>query len=284
MEVCRIGSSLDDSFHDPLVNVEGATYGLCLTRLHEPITNPTSDQPSAMPIREPSILPSQSPSPDQSSACQEFKEEMTCRENGCAFFAEEKSCETSCLVHENTWAFLEQIGGEYTGHSDAQCMTRCLNTPDCAVYSIFMEVCRIGSSLDDSFHDSLVNVEGATYGVCSTFLHEPTNSPTSDDPSEMPTRSTTADYPTAAPSYDAPNAEFLNSMGKLLERDPSATRFVKVGRRAGDILQQKKLGDVLHPDVKSAMRTIKSLSKRGFTENRWNKMATQYQTVRAMGY
>jgi len=283
---CRIGRDLLQS-QEPFVVVPGAVYGICWARFHEsspPTSNPisVSNKPSEMPTRAPTTdNPTSVPS---HPVCQEFKEEMTCRENGCAFFAEGRSCETSCLVHENTWAFLQQIGGEYSGHSDAQCMTRCLNTPDCTVYSTFMEACRIGSLLDDSFNEPLVNVQEATYGVCLTRFHEPTTAPTSDHPSEMPTRSTTADYSTTAPSYDAPDAEILNSMGKLLERDPSASRFVKVGRRAADILQQKKLGDVLHPDVRSAMRTIKSLSKRGFTESRWNKMATQYQTVRAMGY
>jgi len=270
---CRIGSSVIES----IGNIPGAILGECVEQSSE-VQMPTTDGPT--------LLPSQSPFITSSLACEEFKEEMVCRENGCAFFAEGDSCEPSCLVYEDTWAFLVVIGSPIEGSTDEACMMRCLNTADCAVYSTFNGVCRLGSSLDASLNGDvpLVTFVGSTYGVCLTRLHEPTANPTSDQPSEMPIRSTTTDYQTTAPTYDAPDAELLNSMGSLLERDPSAARFVKVGRRAADFLRQKKLGVVLHPDVRSAMRTIKNLMKRGFTESRWNKMVTRYQTVRDLGY
>ena len=72
-------------------------------------------------------------------------------------------------------------------------------------------------------------------------------------------------------------------MGKLLERDGSAARFPKVGRCAGAILQDAKAKG-LHPKVDTAMQNIKRISKQQFTENRWNKMVSHYDAVRALGY
>lgn len=274
--------------------------------------------------------------PRQGTYCEQFNDETTCRENSCAFFGGQGSCESLCSVHEDTWAFIEEIESHAAFSSEENCMMRCLNTPDCTVYSIYNGACRIGSAIDESIGLQFVYVPGAFFGECvkrssevqmpttddptllpsqSPFITsslacqefkeettcrengctffaesgsceflESTATPTSEHPSEMPIRSTTTDYQTTAPTYDSPDAEFLNSMGSLLERDPSAVRFVKVGRRAADILRQKKLGHVLHPDVRSAMRTIKNLMKRGFTQSRWNKMVTRYQTVRDLGY
>ena len=72
-------------------------------------------------------------------------------------------------------------------------------------------------------------------------------------------------------------------MGKLLDRGASVARFPKVGRRAGEILQNAK-GHTLHPDVDSAIRNIKRISKQVYTDNRWNKMISNYEAVRHLGY
>ena len=84
-------------------------------------------------------------------------------------------------------------------------------------------------------------------------------------------------------TYDAPDERMMSSMSKLLAAGASEARFSKLGRRAGNILQQKKQGDVLHPDVKSAMQNIKRLSKQEYTENRWNKMENNYNNVEHHG-
>jgi len=84
-------------------------------------------------------------------------------------------------------------------------------------------------------------------------------------------------------TYDAPNEQMMESISKLLSLGASEARFTKIGRRAGNILQQKKQGHVLHPDVKSAMQNIKRLSKQDYTENRWNKMENNYNNVEHHG-
>jgi len=84
-------------------------------------------------------------------------------------------------------------------------------------------------------------------------------------------------------TYDAPDERMMASMSRLLASGASEARFTKLGRRAGNILQQKKQGDVLHPDVKSAMQNIKRFSKQEYTENRWNKMENNYNKVEHHG-
>ena len=67
-------------------------------------------------------------------------------------------------------------------------------------------------------------------------------------------------------------------MNTLFQRG-SAARFEKVRKKATNILRQKKKGDVLHPDVQNAMRNIKRLAGRGYTEKRWNKAVKEFESI-----
>jgi len=135
----------------------------------------------------------------------------------------------------------------------------------------------IASLLDPNWLAETAPPTTSTTTTTSTTSSTTTTTTTTTSPS------TSEETSTAEPTYYAPDASLLDSMGKLLERGASAARFSKVGRRAGDILQDAK-GKELHPRVNSAMRNIKRISKQQYTENKWNKLVTNYDAVRALGY
>lgn len=78
-------------------------------------------------------------------------------------------------------------------------------------------------------------------------------------------------------TYDRPDDAAMRSLGQLLERNTSASRFDKVGKRVKDILNQSNRN--FCPDVKDKLQKMKKLAKRGYTEARWEKMVSLYQKL-----
>jgi len=106
---------------------------------------------------------------------------------------------------------------------------------------------------------------------------QPTESPTTLKPTEMPTMMEPES--TVAPCYP-PDASLLESMRKLLVRESSEERFVKVGQRAAAILQDaKKAGENLCDNIAGWLQDIKRFGKQTFTEGKWNKMQTKYENI-----
>merc|ERR1719354_621896 len=205
MQVCNIGSSIDEIHRAPIVAVPGAVYGECWTRPDAPTKIPSRTPTQIPTIDEPTSLPSQSQTSHQPLSCEEFKEESICRENGCAFFAENGSCESSCQIHTDIWAVLYEIGSATTVQSAQDCMMRCLSFPDCTVYVVWNQLCMIGFSIDETQEQPMVAVPGAIYGECLTRPDEPVKLP-----SRTPTQSPTMDTPTSLPSQSQTSHQPLN--------------------------------------------------------------------------
>merc|ERR1719354_628075 len=198
MQVCNIGSSIDEIHRAPIVAVPGSVYGECWTRPDAPTKIPSRTPTQIPTIDEPTSLPSQSETSHQPLACEEFKEESICRENGCAFFAENGSCESSCQIHEDIWAVLYEIDSPTIVQSAEDCMTRCLSFPYCTVYVAFNQICTIGSSIDETQAEPMVAVPGAIYGECLTRPNEPTKLPSrkpTQSPTSLPSQSQTSHQP-----------------------------------------------------------------------------------------
>jgi len=107
---------------------------------------------------------------------------------------------------------------------------------------------------------------------------QPTESPTTLKPTEMPTMMEPDS--TVAPTCYPPDASLLESMRKLLDREPTEERFVKVGQRAAAILQDaKKAGESLCDNIAGWLQDIKRFGKQTFSEGKWNKMQTKYEKI-----
>ena len=74
-------------------------------------------------------------------------------------------------------------------------------------------------------------------------------------------------------------------MEKLLQREYSETRLIRVGQRAAAMLQEKdengeKISSSYHPDVKQSLQTIRRFWKNNqLTEHYWGKMTNHYNKI-----
>jgi len=80
-------------------------------------------------------------------------------------------------------------------------------------------------------------------------------------------------------AYDDPDDAKMRTIDRLLSGEMSEAAFTKVGQRARGILNQRKNGDNLDPDVITIMARLKRYWKQGYSETKWNQMQKQFDKL-----